>query len=301
VAASSIGQYRFRLNTWRYWLYHPPRGRHRKDWWQAAIADLDAFLGRKCQPKHLHAGQPLSAASRAMYSSSIPPLYHTCYAKGLIDADPFAGYEPLPFPRPAPRPLDVSEVQRLFDYTATHPDPRLHPAAHLCFYDALRSGEPTELLVEDVELGGKVPRINLLGKGRDQRDWFPLHSAALPALERYLSWLASRYGTGDWRQLPAGTPLFQSLTRMGVPIHRSYLTRLLARAMRDAGVRGRPHDLRRTGANLVAETFDDNPGPLRFVLRHRGYSSLEAYRVVSLERGQKYLDAIELPNVLIGE
>jgi integrase len=295
IAATSIGQYRIRLNTWRYWLWHPPRGRHRKEWWQGGPADLDAFLARKCQPKHLHAGQPLSVASKAMYSRAVPPLYRVCYSKGLIDADPFAGYEPLPPPRPAPRPLDLGQVRVLLGYTRDHPDPRLYPAVALCYYDALRSGEPTELLVEDVELEGEVPRINLLGKGHDARDWFPLQQGTLPALIPYLAWLASRHGVGDWRQIPAGTPLFQSLTKVGAPIGRSYLTRLLARAMRDAGVAGRPHDLRRSAGNAVGEAYDDNPGPLKAVLRHRGYTALDAYRVPSLGRVQRYLEQIPDP------
>lgn len=300
LADSSIGQYRFRLNTWRYWLWHPPRGRHRKDWWQAIPADLDSFLERKCQPRAVHAGQPMSQATKAMYSSNIPPLYRVCYAKGLIDADPFAGYEPLEPPRPAPRPLDLSQVAALLRYTQDHPDPRLYPAVALCYFDAMRAGEPTELKVDDLMLGTGltgtgVPRINVRGKGRTERDWFPLHRAAVPALERYLAWLAGRYGLASWWDLPAGTTLFQSLTKVGAPIGRSYLSRLLARAMRDAGIPGRPHDLRRTAANQVGEAFDDNPGPLRFTLRHQGWTALDAYRVVSLGKGQQYVEQIPDP------
>jgi integrase len=287
---NSIGQYRVRLNTWRWWLWHPPRGRHRKDWWQASPADLDSFLQRRCQPRAVHAGQPLGQASRAMYSSAIPPLYRVCYAGGLIDADPFAGYVATKPPRPAPRPLDLEQVGILLRYAEGHPDPRLHAAVALCYFDGLRSGEPTELKVDDLELYVGEPRINVLGKGRTERDWFTLHRKAIPPLETYLGWLAGRYGLGDWRQLPAGTPLFQSLTKVGAPIGRSYLSRLLARAMRDAGIGGRPHDLRRTAGNQVAEAFEDNPGPLRFFLRHDGWTALDAYRVVSLSLGRKYLD-----------
>ena len=296
LAPSSVSQYRFRLNTWRHWLWHPPRGRHRKDWWQAGPPDLASFLERTCQPKTRHAGQPLAQATKAMYSRAIPPLYRHCYAQGLIDADPFAGWKPLEAPRPAPRPLDLEQVRTLLRYTLDHPDPRLYPAVCLCFYDELRGGEPTTLAVDDVALGLGEPRINVLGKGRTQRDWFPLHAAAVPALERYLAWLAARHGVGDWRAIPAGTPLFQSLTKVGAPIGRSYLSRLLARAMREAGVAGRPHDLRRTAANLVGEAYADNPGPLRFVLRHRGWSALDAYRVVSLGRGRTYLE--QVPDLL---
>ena len=297
LAASSIGQYRYRLNTWRHFLWHPPRGRHRKDWWQAGPVDLTAFLARKCQPNHLHAGQPLSQATKAMYSHMIPSFSRHCYGQGLIDADPFASYIPLKQPRPAPRPLDLGQIGQLLAFVEHHPDPRLHLAVALCYYDALRSGEPAELRVEDIELGGEVPRAYLLGKGQQERDWFPLQRETWPPLQTYLGWLAARHEVGDWRDIPAGTPLFQSLVKVGVPIDRSYLTRLLARAMRDAGIRGRPHDLRRSAGNAVAEFYDDNPGPLRAVLRHRGYTSLEAYRVPSLGRVQQYLDAIPVPEV----
>jgi integrase len=95
--------------------------------------------------------------------------------------------------------------------------------------------------------------------------------------------------------LPAGTPLFQSRSCPGRGVGAKYPSRLLAAAMRAAGVDGRPHDLRRTAAHQVGKAFEDNPGPLKYVLRHRGDGALRHYRQPGLGEGQRYFEQVPEP------
>ena len=292
---STISQYRVRLNNWRYWLWQPPRGRHRKDWWQATQDDLRMFLRRPCQPGQRNAGRPLGQTTKSVYSTTIPALYGFAYARGLIDHNPMAGWRPLRRAEPAEQPLDQGDIDRLLEHAHQHPDRRLELLVGLCYYEVLRSGEPTHLVIGDVDLAASTPRIRVLGKARATKQWLAVHAEFAPMLRRYLAWLAEQYQVGHWRELPAGTPLIQHAQRLGVPISARRAGILLIRAMRELEIPGRPHDLRRTAANEVGEAFQDNPGPLRAVLRHRGYGALDAYRRPSVGKVGEYLAAIGQP------
>lgn len=294
---NTIRQYRTRCFAWVGWLTHPPRGRHRKDWWQASKDDFAAFQRRPAPPRPgQHAGRRVAPNTRAAYQATIPPMYDWCYGQGLIDHNPLAGLRPPRKPEPSEQPLDLAQVAKLLHYTRTHPDRRLEVLVALCYGEGLRSGEPAHLDVGDVDLDATDPRIKVLGKGRRSKEWFALKAAVIPILQDHLRWLAERYDLDDWHQLPAGTPLLQHAQQLGVPISPRRTCHLLAQAMRDAQVPGRPHDLRRTAANQVAESYQDNPGPLRAFLRHRGYGALDAYRQPSVHKLGEYVASITWPD-----
>jgi len=290
VGDSSADQYRIRLHTWAAWLC--ARGVR---WEDAGPDELEAFTDRRCLPHMIHAGRPLAPRTRSVYARSVPPFYRALYAADLIPDDKFAGYRPPPDPEPAPRPLELHDVARLLHSLVAHPDRRLLPLAGLCYYNALRAGETALLRVDDVRLGGTIPKLDVLGKGRLERGWLPLHPALVPILGRYNYWLAGTLGASSPRDLPAGTPLFHSRTCPGRGISRELPSRLLGSAMRDAGVDGRPHDLRRTAADQVGERSGDNPRPLREVLRHRGDGALRHYRVPPLGRVREWFELIPDP------
>jgi integrase len=290
VGDASVRQYQIRLTTWRDWLR-----RQGIAWQDAGPDELEAFCDRRCLPRAVHTGLPLAPGTRAVYARSIPPFYRACYAAGLLPHERFATYRPPPDPAPSPRPLELADIARLLDSLVDHPDRRLLPLAGLCYYNALRAGETARLRADDVHLGGVLPKLAVLGKGRLERGWLPLHSALVPILGRYTYWLAGTLGASSPRDLPAGTPLFQSRTCPGRGVSRELPSRLLARAMRDAGVDGRPHDLRRTAADQVGERAGDNPRPLREVLRHRGDGALRHYRVPPLGRVQQWFELIPDP------
>jgi integrase len=290
VGDNSTDQYRIRLHTWAAWL--KARGVR---WEDAGPDELESFMDRRCLPHAVHTGWPLAPRTRAVYARSVPPFYRACYAAGLIPADRFAGWRPPPDPEPSPRPLELHDVARLLEGLCDHPDRRLLPLAGLCYYNALRAGETARLRIDDLHLHGTLPKLAVLGKGRLERGWLPLHPALVPILGRYAYWLAGTLGADSPRDLPAGMPLFQSRTCPGRGIGRELPSRLLARAMRDAGVEGRPHDLRRTAADQVGERSGDNPRPLREVLRHRGDGALRHYRVPPLSRVREWFELIPDP------
>ncbi len=298
LSASSIKQYRVRLTTWTTWVEHPTRHRPAKPWWRAGPEDLRTFCTRPARPgARIHVkGAPLSPATRAMYSTTVPALYHVCYREGLIPADPFAGYRPLKHPDPNPEPLEHKAIAALLEGAVFLEDERIELLATLCYYQLLRSGEPARLTCSDVDLHGSPARLRVTRKGRREPEWIALHPAAIPILERHLHRIAARYGVGDYRKLPDGVPLVASRSRPGQPVTPGHATRLLARAMRDLGVDGRPHDLRRTAAQAINDHFEDNPGPVRVALGHRGYSALKHYVKPGLARQLTYLQAVPDPS-----
>ncbi len=91
-------------------------------------------------------------------------------------------------------------------------------------------------------------------------------------------------------------PLVANRSRPGLPVTPEYTTKLLARAMRELGVDSRPHDLRRTAAQAINDHFEDNPGPVRVALGHRGYSALKHYVKPGLARQLSYLQAVPDPS-----
>jgi integrase len=297
LSESTIRQYKIRLTTWATWVETRSQHRPAKPWWRAGPEDLRTFCTRAARPgARIHVkGAPLSPATRAMYTTTVPALYHVCYRERLIPADPFAGYRPLRRPDPNPEPLDQEAVRALLDGAVFLEDERIELLAALCYYCLLRSGEPARLTVSDVDLHGAPARLRVWRKGRREPEWIALHPATVPVLERHLGRIAARYGVGDWRKLPDGTPLVGSRSRPGLPVTPGYATKLLARAMRDLGVDGRPHDLRRTAAQAINDHFEDNPGPVRVALGHRGYSALKHYVRPGLARQLTYLQAVPDP------
>jgi integrase len=286
TSEDSIAQYWIRLKVWIAFL----AATFGLAWPDAEPEHLDAFLRRDCNPGMVHAGRPLAQASRAMYGRMVCDWHHVLYAKGILDRDAMADYQPPRDPEPDGTPLELDDIATLFGYLDDHPDRRLKVIAGLGYFQALRMGETATIQSQHVRLSGSVPSVSVLGKGRLERTVLPLHPALVPVLGSYTYWLA---GGG---RLPAGTPLLQSRTCPGRPVDRKYPSRLLAAAMREAGVDGRPHDLRRTAAHQVGRVFADNPGPLQYVLRHRGTGSLRHYRQPSLGEGQQYFEAIPRPD-----
>ncbi|HEY3036364.1 MAG TPA: hypothetical protein VGJ54_17120, partial [Streptosporangiaceae bacterium] len=217
LAASTVKQYRIRLGTWAGWVEHHTRHRPGKPWWQADPEDLRTFTTRPARPgARIHVkGAPLSPATRAMYSTTVPALYHVCYREGLIPVDPFAGYRPYRAPDPNPEPLQLDAIQVLLDGAGFLEDERIELLAALCYYCLLRSGEPARLTVSDVDLHGTPARLRVWRKGRREPEWIAAHPKTVPILERHLGRIAARYGVGDWRKLPDGVPLFGSRSRPG--------------------------------------------------------------------------------------
>jgi integrase len=300
---ASISQYHTQLATWVAWL-----AAYSVAWVAPGPADLDAFCARACRQGAVHAGLPLAQRTRASYARLVMDWHRVLYAQHVLPSDPMAGYVPPAEPDPDATPLELADVARLFAYLDDQPDPRLPVMARLCYFQALRAGETATIQTQHVQFGpyvvaevtptsaegGFIPRLSVLGKGRLERVWLPLHPALVPVLGRYRYWLAGQLGM-TVRAMPAGTPLFGHLGRPYVPLGAKYPSRLLAAAMRAAGVDGRPHDLRRTAAHQVGLAYEDNPGPLKYVLRHRGDGALRHYRQPGLGEGQRYFEQVPEP------
>jgi site-specific recombinase XerD len=288
---SSVEQYWQRIKKFRNWTWEELG----VDWADAGPDELEAFYERGCKPGAVHSGQPLSPATKAVYGISIKVFYNACYRLDVLPYNNFRNYVPPAPPDPRPRPLTRKQMARLLRHVHDHPDSRLEPLVGSAYYAGLRMGETTTLTVDGINLEAEQPYFEVLGKGHDEVVLMAVNSKLAPILRRHTYWLAGQAGVSSPRDLPAGTPLIQSLTRPGHGVGRSLPSRLVHQAMAEAGVDGRPHDLRRTYAHHIGVGTGHNLEAIRCGLRHRGYSALKFYLEPTLGQVGAWVEQVPDP------
>ena len=149
-------------------------------------------------------------------------------------------------PRLVPRGLNVDEVEALL---AVIPDSRGRCVAMLALQLGLRIGEIADLDVHDIDWRARTLRVT--GKGGHQR-LLPITEQAYSAINDYLA------------EHPAsGGPLIRSYRHPASGLGWHYLSHLLSRWMRDAGIKRRAYDgrsahaLRHTMAADMLEATED--------------------------------------------
>jgi site-specific recombinase XerC len=136
----------------------------------------------------------------------------------------------------------------------------------------LRRFEVSGLEVDHLELDGDRPRVSILGKARDDREWMSLPDPACAAIRAWL----------DIRPTTDSRALFVTLdTRSrGRPIGASavYSTmRRLAAAAGFAPGKVRPHGLRHVHGTLAARVTNGDPFKVRTAMRHASVSTSQHY------------------------
>jgi site-specific recombinase XerD len=243
-------------------------------WWQATPRDLDSFLERG-----------LSDNTRANLSGAVLLFYRWATRERLISRNPLAKATAVHQPEPIPRALELSQVGDLLDVVAG--DDRMTLMVLLAYGAGLRCAEITNARVEDVRLQHRPVIVVRKGKGGRSRV-IPL----APLVRDYLAvHLADRGRTG---------PLVEARRPDGEPTGRhlsaSWVSKLLSRAMREAGLRDSGHSLRHTFATtLLEQGHGTNLRAVSRMLGHAQTSVTERFYTASYNE-DAYQTAALLPD-----
>lgn len=228
-----------------------------------------AFLGSLQRPAPGRP-RPLDKRSVSRKLSSIKAFYKYALRQGLAGANPAAGLHALKLDKKLPSFL--SERQAGDAVSAARGGAR-HSARdaaviELLYGSGLRSSELLGLTPLDIDLPNMTVRVT--GKGNKQRI-VPLTRPAAAAL------------AGLVRDRGAGAPVF--LGANGRPLARRQLQRIVKRAIRAAGHRGKasPHVLRHSFATHLLDRGADLKA-VKELLGHASLSTTQIYTHVTVER-----------------
>ena len=201
---------------------------------QIVTRDLEAYLA------HLDR-RGLAGASRKRKTYSIKSLFGFLYRSGYTTTNVAETLIPPRTEQKEPRFLNEREFQALLRACSHHP--RDSALVELLLQTGLRLSEAAHLTLDDVDLPGRigrgaetVGRLHVMGKGRKDR-WIPLNYKACRALR---TWLQARPDVST-------NALF--VTKFGTAIQPRAIQHLVAKYMREAGIKGASvHTLRHTFA-----------------------------------------------------
>ncbi len=203
--------------------------------------------------------------------------------EGLLDTDPTAAVEPPVTNRHLPHPLSVEEMERLLTAVNTDTPQGLRDRAllELLYATGMRAGEVIGLTLDDVDLEAGTVRCQ--GKGRKERI-LPLYERAAETLRAYLR-------TGRPQLLRQRTSAALFVTRLGRPLTRQWVWRVVRRHARAAGIERSvtPHTIRHSFATHLL----DGGADLRTVqelLGHADIANTQIYTQVSTRRKREVFD-----------
>ncbi|MCU0606251.1 MAG: tyrosine recombinase XerC [Candidatus Edwardsbacteria bacterium] len=224
-------------------------------------ADVRLFLG------HL-ARKGLDQRSVARKLSAVRSFYKYAVREGLAAANPAAGLRSPRAGTKLPSFLSQRQAGEAVDAARAVPAHAARDAAvlELLYGSGLRSSELLGLRAGDVDLAGGTVRVT--GKGDKQRI-VPLTRPAAAALRGLLR--------------DPGDPVF--LGSDGRPLARRQLQRIVKRAIRAAGHRGKasPHVLRHSFATHLLDRGADLKA-VKELLGHASLSTTQIYTHVTVDR-----------------
>ncbi len=196
---------------------------------------VDAYLTRR----------PCAPNTMRTELTQLRGLFKWCWRMRLVDEDPTARLEGPRCERGVPRALSVDETRDLVGVLRSDVDRRI---AILAVQMGLRRIELAGATVGDVDEVGR--RLHVTRKG-GKRQWLPVPAEA---------WELIRPLLGQ----PAETRL--------VPRSKSQISRVIARAMRDAGLEGEGRSMHALRHSFAQHTLDAG-APIRDVQHLMGHAS----------------------------
>lgn len=209
-------------------------------------------------------------STRARKTAAIRSFYGHLVRSGLLSVDPSAS---LVSPRPAtglPKPLTVSQVERLMNAPpATPAGLRDRALLEVLYGSGLRASETVSLRLQDVDL--EVGFVRTMGKGSKERV-VPLGRKAVAAVSAYLGRGRAHMGT------PGGVkPVELFLNARGRRLSRQGLHLIVKKYARQAGLGDdvSAHTLRHSFATHLVEGGAD----LRAVQEMLGHADLSTTQI----------------------
>jgi integrase/recombinase XerD len=277
-------------------------------------ADVAEFLASLREGDEEHAALAVSSAARAVIA--VRGLHAFAVEQGLAELDPARDVRPPTPPRRLPKPITLTEVERLLAAAGPNPnnpnnpsnpnspnspnspdaspdpipgaaagvDPRqLRDRALLEFLygTGARISEATGLDIDELQLDSEDPMVRLVGKGGKHRV-VPVGSYAVRAVEAYLVRARPALAGASLRGTPA---VFLNarggrLTRQGA---WGALRAAADRAGLDPGTDVSPHTLRHSFATHML----DGGADIRVVqelLGHASVTTTQVYTLITVDR-----------------
>jgi integrase/recombinase XerC len=256
---STVSEYRYVIWDWLAFLALLGR-----PWHKATRRDLANYLNRPTRSGRAK-GNRLAPNTRLHYGATVKAFYAFAYAAELVRRDPMAAFK---LPRggvPVPRSLPQPEVRQIL--LAAEHDERLNLMAWMAYGQACRVGEIAASRIEDVDLGGPLPRIIIHGKGAHDRV-LPLHPGVRAAIVRTLA------SQGH----PRVGPLVASRARPTEPLSAAGVSRVLSELIHGLGIDASAHALRHSAATeMLAAAKGRNLEIVREFLGHKDTRTTRIY------------------------
>jgi integrase/recombinase XerD len=231
-----------------------------------------SFLASVSASTHGVDERPYRAASVARTLSSVRSFHRFLLREGLVDKDAAIGVARPKLPRSLPRPLSVSEVERLIadPDRQTLAGSRDAAILELLYGAGLRISELTGLDVDDVDL--EEGSVRVLGKGGKERE-VPVGSCAREAIGAYLTRARPSFASRLSR-----SALF--LNQRGGRLTRQSCARMLVVRARSARIERHVslHTLRHSFATHLLEGGAD----VRVVQELLGHASVSTTQIYTL-------------------
>jgi integrase/recombinase XerD len=266
LSPNTLAAYRRDLTAFLAWL---DTARQREPH-AASAADIDAYLAHRFAAR----AKPRTAAR---YTASLRRFYRFLMREQLVAADPTQFLEAPKLPRPLPKVLSESEVERLLAAPDLDSPAGLRDRAMLetLYATGLRVSELVGLTLLHLDLNAAVIRVT--GKGGKDR--------LVPLGEEAQHWLARYLGSARARLLDGRTCAAVFVTPRGAGMTRQAFWHLLKRRAREAGIDKplSPHTLRHAFAtHLLAHGADLRV--VQMLLGHADISTTQIYTHVARER-----------------
>lgn len=223
--------------------------------------------------KHLRETTHLSTSTKNLYLSGVRVFARRLFELGLVERDFGKGIKGFSISRQHKRAaISDTQVEQVFRYLRKDPDKRLLLIFTLLYFQGLRQKEVLDLRVEDLDADGMT--LNILGKGRDDREKIDLHPKTVEALRRFIQRAEAKSGY-----------LFSSPKNPSAPISRIQLGRMIRKVHRDCEVLNTGHAWRKVFTSKLIEGGLDLLTVSSFT-RHRSIAMLQVY-YDRLERKKK--------------
>ena len=141
---------------------------------------------------------------------------------------------------------------------------------HLLFDMALRRAEVVALDLEDLVLAGDRPTLQVLGKGRRQKESVTVPGPTLLALQRWVKVRGDRRG-------PLFCRLDNAADGTGGRLTASGLYKMVCALGRAAGLRARPHGLRHAAVTEALRATNGNLRAAQRYARHKNPQTTMVY------------------------
>jgi integrase/recombinase XerC len=249
-------------------------------WNVAGTLDATTLIRYK---KHLRERADLSTSTKNLYLSGVRVLVRRMFELGLAERDLGKGVKGFSVSRQHKRAaISDTQVEKVFRYLRQNPDKRLILVFTLMYYQGLRQKEVLDLRVEDFDSTGMT--LNILGKGRDDREKIDLHPKTVEAIRRFIAQAELKSGY-----------LFISRKNPSAPISRIQLGRLIRAVHRECEVANTGHSWRKVFTSKLIDGGMDLLTVSSFT-RHKSIQQLQTYydrieRTKKLPRYYQLFDA----------